>query len=57
MIVDEAEKELEKVDIQDEVTDEICEVCGRNMVDQVWPSWKISCLPGIPGMPKHQTIL
>ena len=25
-------KELEKVDIQDEVTDVICDNCGRNMV-------------------------
>lgn len=30
--MDAAEKELEKVEIQDEVTDEICDVCGRNMV-------------------------
>ena len=30
--VDAAEEELEKVDIQDEVTDVICENCGRHMV-------------------------
>ncbi len=28
-----AEKELEKVDIQDEVTDEVCDVCGA-----IWSS-------------------
>ena len=27
-----ADKEIEKVEIQDEVTDEICELCGKNMV-------------------------
>ena len=30
--VTEAEKELEHVKVQDEVTDEVCELCGRNMV-------------------------
>ena len=46
--IDEAEKELEKVDIQDEVTDVVCEQCGRNMVSQIWPSWKVPCMPWIP---------
>ena len=27
-----AEKEMEKIQVQDEVTDEICPNCGRNMV-------------------------
>ncbi len=30
--VEKAEKELEQVKIEDEVTDVICEECGRNMV-------------------------
>ena len=32
-----AEEELEKITIEDEVTDEICEVCGRNMVIKYGP--------------------
>ena len=35
--VDAAEEELEKVDIQDEVTDVICENCGRHMVIKYGP--------------------
>ena len=34
-----AEKELESVKIEDEVTDVICEECGRNMVVKVWTTW------------------
>ena len=30
--VEAAEKDLEKVKIEDEVTDVVCDVCGRNMV-------------------------
>ncbi len=37
-----------KVKIEDEVTDVICEECGRNMVSQIWPTWKIPCMSGFP---------
>lgn len=46
--VDEAEKELEKVDIQDEVTDIICENCGRNMVIKYGPHGRFLACPGFP---------
>ena len=46
--VDEAEKELEKVDIQDEVTDVICDNCGRNMVIKYGPHGKFLACPGFP---------
>ena len=46
--VDAAEKELEKVDIQDEVTDVICDVCGRNMVIKYGPHGRILACPGFP---------
>ena len=46
--VDAAEKELEKVDIQDEVTDEICDVCGRNMVIKYGPHGSFLACPGFP---------
>ena len=46
--VEKAETELEQVKIEDEVTDVICEECGRNIGCQIWPTRKISCMPGIP---------
>ncbi len=46
--VKEAEKELEKVTIEDEVTDEICESCGRNMVIKYGPHGKFLACPGFP---------
>lgn len=46
--VDAAEKELEKVDIQDEVTDVICELCGRNMVIKYGPHGRFLACPGFP---------
>ena len=46
--VQEAEKELEKVQVQDEVTDEICDCCGRNMVIKYGPHGKFLACPGFP---------
>ena len=43
-----AEKELEKVKIEDEVTDVICENCGRNMVIKYGPHGKFLACPGFP---------
>jgi DNA topoisomerase-1 len=43
-----AEKELEKVTIEDETTDEICEACGRNMVIKYGPYGKFLACPGFP---------
>jgi DNA topoisomerase-1 len=43
-----AEEALEKVTIEDEVTDEICEVCGRNMVIKYGPHGKFLACPGFP---------
>ncbi|MBQ7481902.1 MAG: type I DNA topoisomerase [Lachnospiraceae bacterium] len=43
-----AEKELEKVNIADEVTDEVCELCGRNMVLKYGPHGKFLACPGFP---------
>ena len=43
-----AEKDLEKITIEDEVTDEICEVCGRNMVIKYGPHGKFLACPGFP---------
>lgn len=43
-----AEKEIEKVTIADEETDEICDVCGRNMVIKYGPHGKFLACPGFP---------
>ena len=43
-----AEKELESVKIEDEVTDVICEECGRNMVIKYGPHGKFLACPGFP---------
>ena len=46
--VEQAEKELEKVSIADEVTDVVCEECGRNMVIKYGPHGKFLACPGFP---------
>ena len=46
--VKKAEKELESVKIEDEVTDVICEECGRNMVVKYGPHGKFLACPGFP---------
>ncbi|MDO4313324.1 MAG: type I DNA topoisomerase [Eubacteriales bacterium] len=43
-----AEKEQERVKIADEVTDVICEECGRNMVIKYGPHGKFLACPGFP---------
>ncbi len=43
-----AEEELESVEIADEVTDVICEQCGRNMVVKYGPHGKFLACPGFP---------
>ena len=43
-----AEKELEEIKIEDEVTDVVCEECGRNMVIKFGPHGKFLACPGFP---------
>ncbi|MGN0388273.1 MAG: type I DNA topoisomerase [Suilimivivens sp.] len=43
-----AEKELQEVEIQDEVSDETCEVCGRKMVIKYGPHGRFLACPGFP---------
>ena len=43
-----AEAELEKVKIEDEVSDVVCEQCGRNMVVKYGPHGKFLACPGFP---------
>lgn len=46
--VHKAEENLESVKIADEVSDEICEICGRNMVVKYGPHGKFLACPGFP---------
>ena len=43
-----AQKDLEKVKIEDEVSDVVCELCGRNMVIKYGPHGKFLACPGFP---------
>lgn len=43
-----AEKELAEVAIADEVSDEVCEVCGRQMVIKYGPHGRFLACPGFP---------
>jgi len=46
--VEEAEEKLKKIEIKDEVTDVICEKCGRNMVIKYGRYGKFLACPGFP---------
>lgn len=46
--VDKAEKELEEVEIADELSDEFCEICGRQMVIKYGPHGRFLACPGFP---------
>ena len=46
--VADAQKELQKVRIEDEVTDVVCEECGRNMVIKYGPHGRFLACPGFP---------
>lgn len=43
-----ANKELEHIKIEDEVTEEICQECGRNLVVKYGPHGKFLACPGFP---------
>ncbi len=46
--VEKAEEEQERVKIEDEVTDVICDQCGRNMVIKYGPHGRFLACPGFP---------
>lgn len=43
-----AEEEVEKIEIQDEISDVVCEKCGRNMVVKMGRFGKFLACPGYP---------
>ncbi len=46
--VKKAEKDLQEVEIADEVSDEVCELCGRQMVIKYGPHGRFLACPGFP---------
>lgn len=46
--VNKANEELDKVEIRDEVSDEVCDMCGRQMVIKYGPHGKFLACPGFP---------
>lgn len=46
--VENANEKLEKIKIADEVSDEVCELCGNNMVIKYGPHGKFLGCPGFP---------
>ncbi|MCI8956616.1 MAG: type I DNA topoisomerase [Eubacterium sp.] len=48
VMVKDAEQKLEKIQIADEESDEICEECGRRMVIKYGPHGKFLACPGFP---------
>ena len=46
--VDKAEKELDEVEIADELSDEFCDLCGRQMVIKYGPHGRFLACPGFP---------
>ena len=46
--VDKAEEDLSEVKVADEVSDEVCELCNRNMVIKYGPHGKFLACPGFP---------
>ncbi len=55
--VKQAEKDLGEVKIADEVSDEVCELCGRNMVIKYGPHGKFLACPGFPECRNTKTFL
>ncbi len=52
--VDKAEKELDEVEIADELSDEYCDVCGRQMVIKYGPHGRFLACPGFPLSKMHR---
>ena len=46
--VKKAEKEIAEIKIEDELSDEVCELCGRTMVIKYGPHGKFIACPGFP---------
>ena len=47
---------LRVVKIEDQLSDEFCELCGRQMVIKYGPHGKFLACPGFPGLSKYKAI-
>ena len=52
-----AEENLDKIKVQDEESDEVCELCGRKMVYKYGPHGRFLACPGFPECRNTKTIL
>jgi DNA topoisomerase-1 len=52
-----AEEEIDKIEIEDQVTDEVCEKCGKNMVIKYGRYGKFLACPGYPECKNTKPIL
>lgn len=55
--VQKANEEIENIEIHDEVSDVICDLCGRNMVIKYGPHGKFLACPGFPECRNTKTFL
>lgn len=55
--LDKAESEIEKIKIEDEVSDVICEKCGRNLVYKLGKYGKFLACPGFPDCRNIKSII
>ena len=55
--IDDARSKLTRIKVKDEVTDVICEKCGRNMVVKFGPHGKFLACPGFPECRNTQPIV
>ncbi len=56
-VLDEAQKSIDKVEIPDEVSNVICEKCGRNMVVKISKTGKFLACPGFPECRNTKSII
>ena len=56
-VLEKAEKEIEKIKIKDEESDEVCEKCGRKMVIKLGRFGKFLACPGFPECKNAKPIL
>ena len=57
VFLEKAEEEIQEVEIEDEVTDEICEKCGKNMVIKRGRFGKFLACPGYPECKNTKAIM
>lgn len=57
LVLEKADKEIEEMKIEDEVTDEICEKCGKNMVIKFGRFGKFLACPGYPDCKNTKAIV